>query len=43
MADADREKIVKAANRMWDTSVTPSGEFGDGHAANIIIDSIVRD
>ncbi len=43
LADADREGIVKAANQMWGTSVTPSGEFGDGCAANIIIDSILRD
>ena len=43
LADADREKIVKAANQMWGTSVIPSGEFGDGCAANIIIDSILRD
>ena len=42
LADADRERIVAAVNQMWGRSVTPSGEFGDGHAANIVIDSILR-
>ena len=42
LADSDRQRIAMAANKLWGTVVKQTGEFGDGRAANVIIDSILR-
>lgn len=42
LADADREKIVRSVDMLWEKEVTFLGEFGDGNAANVIIDKILQ-
>lgn len=41
LVDADRDRIVEAARRMWDTPTKRPDEFGDGKAAEHIVDEII--
>lgn len=43
LADADVNAIVSAAERMWDAKVAEPTQFGDGHAAEYILEAIVND
>ena len=41
LADADEQRIMKAAKSMMDANVCPPTQFGDGKAAEAIVESIV--
>ena len=41
LADADKERIMNATNRLIDHTPTPTNHFGDGHAADIILERIL--
>lgn len=40
LADASPERIFEATQRLWDVHPTPPVAFGDGHAADHIVDAI---
>ena len=42
LADADKEKILKATEALIDKKIEPSHHFGDGNAAEIIVEKIVN-
>lgn len=42
LADANPNRIVKAVGKLWDTTPPPPTQFGDGHAATHIINSIAN-
>lgn len=42
LADADADAIVSAADRLWNADVASPTQFGDGHAAEYILDAIIN-
>ncbi len=42
LADADPDRILKAASQLWSTTPNKPVQFGDGHAAETIIKHIVE-
>lgn len=42
LADANPNRIVEAVGKLWDTTPPPPTQFGDGHAATHIINSIAN-
>jgi len=41
LADADPDRIIDACQKLWSVQPTPPTAFGDGHAAEHIIESIM--